>query len=1147
MPLASALAVSVVLAACGGFDEPPGDDTNSSTGEQIRAESADVGSAIRAVAARPCDANAPDEFAAEAMAKVCGSRVEVESERTEYSELYVEPSGNRTIVTAVVPQRARRRDGTWGPIDTTLQQVGDELVPVATAANVRFSTGGAGPFATLTRDGHSLALSWPAPLPKPTVSGDSATYEEVLPDVDLVVRVTDTGFQHLLVVKTARAAANPLVRRARYRIGGDAKLTATPEGGLIAEAGGVRVASAVPPVMWDNATGPRARALALSDVGGEPARTARVRSAISDGHLVLTPDLSILTDPGAKFPMAIDPLFTTGENQWAYASADNQDGPTTDGTIAAGDPSPAAACLRVGNDPGSTHQYRSFMRFSISGLAGKQILSANISGRVDHTWKCTDNRPTYFYRAAAIAVTPRQSWPGPALQLLLGNNNVHANEASCNEPNMTFEVGTSTLINDLQGFANSNASSYFVAISAGQDTSGTNETDTERWMRYFLADFKLNVTFNTKPNRPDSLTVDGKPCVSGANRPFVKTTTPTLRAHVTDPDGDAMNVFFAWAKWNGSSFVDESGGGMQGSVPNGGTAVFNVTGNVDGGIYTFRSQSNDSPSHSPFLVSDVTNIPGNCEWQVDISPPASPTVTSDVYLEGPTACGGGACGSVGQTGRFTFSSSPDTKSFLWGWSDPPTTPVTPLALGGSVSIDWTPASSGPRTLFVRAVDRAGNESNRAYQFNVAAESTAIARWRLDDAAGATQLTDDTGNANSLALIAGTLGAPGRIVPGLDGAPRTAMQVDGTGDGAATSGPVLADTSRSFSVAAWVKLIEGSATRHVISQGGDNPAFMLEYSLGTGVWKLTAPSADGASFPGAVATSVPRLGTWTHLAGSYDSAAHEMRIYVNGALENVATGITVRASNGPLRIGHLWAGALAEVQTWNRVVSAAEVFALTDPIQVGKVGDWHMDQIGLGPAFDSSDLAHDLTFYNGANIPASGAGQVGTGLRLDGVDDYAAPDGQVVHTDQSFTVSAWVRPSSAVGQQTFLSQASSGVVGGFSLKYGDDSGGLWKFRMYASPTDTTNTTFAVAPAVNVTTTFHHLVGVFDAQKREMRLYVDGVLKATTPMNALWQPWDATGPLLIGRHQDSPVGPEFTRGDLDEVRVYQGVVADVSRIP
>jgi Concanavalin A-like lectin/glucanases superfamily len=107
--------------------------------------------------------------------------------------------------------------------------------------------------------------------------------------------------------------------------------------------------------------------------------------------------------------------------------------------------------------------------------------------------------------------------------------------------------------------------------------------------------------------------------------------------------------------------------------------------------------------------------------------------------------------------------------------------------------------------------------------------------------------------------------------------------------------------------------------------------------------------------------------------------------------------------------------------------------------------------------------------------------------------------------------------------------------------------MWRFRMQASLTDTVNFTLASAPATGVTTAYHHLVGVFDAQRREIRIHVDGVLRATTPMIAQWQPWDATGPLQIGRRQDGDSGADFTQGDVDEVRVFQGVVADVSRIP
>lgn len=624
-----------------------------------------------------------------------------------------------------------------------------------------------------------------------------------------------------------------------------------------------------------------------------------VDSAISRGHLMLSPAAAMLDDPGARYPLVIDPPWVVGQNQWAYATADNRNGPTTDSKVAPGDPSPAAAELRVGNDPDSTHQYRSFLRFAINGLAGKQILGAKIAGRVDHTWKCGENRPTYFFRSNGIGAAPRQGWPGPALLVLLGNNSVHANEASCNEPNVSFEVSTAALINDLQAVANGGAADYTIGISAGENTSGTNETLTDRYARYFLNDFSLQVTYNTKPNKPDTLTVDGKPCASGAARPFIKTTTPTLRAHVTDADNDSLNVFYAYARWNGSGFVDQ-GGGEQDFVPNGGTAVFAIAGNVDGRIYTWRAQTNDGASHNPFLVSDVTASPGNCEWQVDVSPPAVPTVTSDIYLEG-TGCPGGACGAVGQTGHFTLSSSSDTQAFLWGFSDPPTNPVSPATLGGSVSVTWTPDSSGPQTLFVRAIDRAGNESNRAYQFVVTGQSTAVARWMLDDTAGAAP-GDDTGHGHALTLVKGTLGAPGRLVPGLDGQARSAMQVDGSGEGAVTSGPVLASPGGSFTVAAWVKIMDVSATHYIVAQADNPSTFMLEHSKGDGVWKLTAQSADFSQFPGPVATSPVRVGTWTHLTGTYDAIAHEMKLYVNGVLEATQGGITVRGGSGALKIG-----------------------------------------------------------------------------------------------------------------------------------------------------------------------------------------------------------------------------------------------------
>jgi hypothetical protein len=288
-----------------------------------------------------------------------------------------------------------------------------------------------------------------------------------------------------------------------------------------------------------------------------------------------------------------------------------------------------------------------------------------------------------------------------------------------------------------------------------------------------------------------------------------------------------------------------------------------------------------------------------------------------------------------------------------------------------------------------------------------------------------------------------------------------------------------------------------------------------------------------------------------LVGVYDSAAKTAQIYVNGVLEGTSTGVTAVDVTGQLRLGRsgsTWLnGEAAEIQLWNRVLSPSEAFDLSDPIKVGKVGEWHMEDVGPGPSYDASGMAHDLTFYNGASIPASGAGHVGTGLRVDGVDDYAGPDDPVLYTDQSFTLSAWVRLSNPAAYHAFMSQRSSDLLPGFDFYYGTTEN-EYKFKIYASSTDNNGADSSLlAVAATTPASYHHIVAVFDAQLRQMRLYVDGTLAGSRSMNAAWSPWNATGPLQIGRSQSGANGANYFSGDIDDVTVYQGAVADVTRIP
>ncbi|MFD0631712.1 hypothetical protein ACFQ9X_08825 [Catenulispora yoronensis] len=71
------------------------------------------------------------------------------------------------------------------------------------------SDGGTGALATQTQAGITFTVSWPGTLPKPALDGDTATYSEVLPGVDLKVTATTTGVRQQVVVKDRTAAPTP--------------------------------------------------------------------------------------------------------------------------------------------------------------------------------------------------------------------------------------------------------------------------------------------------------------------------------------------------------------------------------------------------------------------------------------------------------------------------------------------------------------------------------------------------------------------------------------------------------------------------------------------------------------------------------------------------------------------------------------------------------------------------------------------------------------------------------------------------------------------------------------------------------------------------------------------------------------------------
>lgn len=267
-----------------------------------------VASAADVPAARAATTAAPDEVSARSAARQTGRPVEVTSRGTEKSRVLANPSGTMTTEEHAQPFRVQRGAG-WVPVETRLQVgQGGTVGPVATVTDLALSGGGSGPLARLGHRGQELSLGWPAPLRAPILAGDSATYAQVLPGVDLDVRSTADGLAELLIVKTPQAGRNPALARVRFITATKGlTLDAAAGGGLVARNGaGATVFSAGAPAMWETA--------GANDI--EP-RRAPVRLEVEAGALTLVPDARMLADPTMRYPLTIDPFVNFGLRQWA--------------------------------------------------------------------------------------------------------------------------------------------------------------------------------------------------------------------------------------------------------------------------------------------------------------------------------------------------------------------------------------------------------------------------------------------------------------------------------------------------------------------------------------------------------------------------------------------------------------------------------------------------------------------------------------------------------------------------------------------------------------------------------------------------------------------------------------------------------------
>lgn len=1124
------------------------------------------------------------ESAAAAEAAGAGQNVEVSSLRTESSETYATPDGGMETDEHLRPVRARV-GGAWKPIDNTLvEQPDGSIAPAVASVGMTLSGGGSAPLVTLDKDGRELSYTWPSALPAPTLSGDTATYENVLPDVDLQVRADIDGFHELVVVNTAAAARNPALARLTFGVRATGlDVARTADGGLTATdtASGGEVFAAPQPIMWDSGTSApqetaktakgtkSAKAAGTSAVTADadsgdansddpaqgPTDTSQVAPIAvavdaADTRLTLTPDPALLTGSDTAFPLYIDPqTYTPKAGDWTMVSKYWASSPqyhfNGDADSGVGD---CAWSYCAPNDV-----KRLFYSFPTSKFAGKTILDATFVGHETWSASCSARKVELWRTKGFLSTTTWNSSADNWLDLLDTQNEAHG-YSGCAASDVEFNATTGV--------------KYAAAHSSPTTSFGlraTDEGDKYGWKR-FTDDAYLRVHYNMPPPQIPMAHLSQSPgstCHSPSAPVHIRTLPSITAGDVTDPDGDQVSVQFAlsWDAGDGKGLVTQWTSAKIGPKKSGSTFSTQLTAVLAGKTipknktigWQVRSVDYDQGTYYSYSPWSSTGAATMCYWVYDTSVPAGPVITSGDYpAVDDSDPNDPSYDGVGRDGTFTFdSASTDVVKYCYGVNatavcDADHTVAT--TAGAAKSAMFRPTRAGTNFLNVQAFDSAGNGSEpEVYEFRVKEGQPARAEWKLDEAAGATQVAGTAGERTLNVMGSPTLGVPGRT--------GSAVDFNGTDSYLQSDIPTL-HTDASMSVSAWVKLDRMPTNAAIVATQPGNyaPGFELYYSYDYNRWVFNQYSADSPTATPVRAMSAAAggvaAGQWYHLVGTYDAVADVMALYVNGALMGTTKYATAWDARRGLQIGagiysgvpaSFFPGIVDDVRIYDKAMVAADVAHLYNGEQLGAGRParavFPLDEPATGDDGTATTELHGRADVEPAvlhgGVTAGTAGAQNSALTFNGTTGYAATRSSHINNQHSFSVVGWGKLSSKPTHAAVIATETGTYKPSFELYYSATYG--WSFDAYTADSDTAG---IVRAAQGDTThspagVWTQLLGSYDANTDDMRLYVNGVLAATATFAA---PFYGGGHVQIGAGSYDSAPGSFFPGQIDDVQMY-----------
>ncbi|MFF8710931.1 LamG-like jellyroll fold domain-containing protein [Streptomyces sp. NPDC015184] len=661
---------------------------------------------------------------------------------------------------------------------------------------------------------------------------------------------------------------------------------------------------------------------------------------------------------------------------------------------------------------------------------------------------------------------------------------------------------------------------------------------------------------NLPPKQPlvQDLQTENGPCATGDDPTYVSQ-PPRLSAALYDPEEDnqpaeanlVKGEFEVW--WTDGAGAEQRRTHTTNTSLSGVRHAWTVPDDIPANtVVSWHVRANDGEATSAWSDEVDGSV---CSFVYDDVSPEKPTISSPEYPEDVFWVDG-----VGVYGHFTMDSpSDDVVSYRYEFPGVPYGTVSTGEPGGPATVPYLPLTSGPKWLAVRAVDRSGRLSAESrYEFNVQSGRAPVARWKLDDPAGSRSAAAETGTA-ARAGTGVTFGGP---APSGTGATAT-VGLDGSGHGFLTTDAPATDIREPFAVSGWARPAETGRNMTVASQDADGkPGFTLGLRNGG-----TGPAWSFAIGEATVSGGAPETGEWAHLLGLYDAETGRARLYVNGHEVGTEAAATPAEAAGAFQIGRArgtagyrdrWHGDIGDVRVHDRVVVPGEVteLALRKPKSLGR---WSLENATDGTSPEQSGgaplrLGAGASIYRGSDsscipeldpdCPYVPPALVGNGhLGLDGETGYAAADGPVVDTAESFTLGVVVRLTDSAPDRpmTVLSQAGE-HTDVLKVRYEPST---YSWQLVMPEKDEAGTPEKVVAQIKSSAggQERRLAVVYDDGADTITLFLDGSVKETA---SLPHGLRSTGALQIGRAKAGDGWGEYLHGDVDEVQAYSGTLRD-----